>query len=350
MKVLVYSDLQATEGHERMFSDPSMPLQRWRTQKFFADISQIAKDYGCSAIWDGGDTTDDRTAIPIPTVDAILDGLDKLPNSHANIKIVGNHEQFHRNARVHVGRLFASKFQIVETIDAFDIEGTAVVAISYPSNLDNSDEQIAAFIQALRPDFKRIVVLGHFDCVGARYNTGQVLQGVSREALDGADLVLLGHIHKAQSVGTKIHYIGSPFQQDFGESGEQKRVAILDLKTLELEWVLTAGYPLYRVVSLEDFERMVTAETEDRFQVVLRSYEESSRFYAHPLSSRAKPVYAYGLAEAEVNSATAEDSQVQGWNLESAVERWIRDNPPGKRGIALADSDMKDLGLALAHE
>ena len=347
MKVLVYADLQATEGHERLFSDPSMPLQRWRCQKFYSDIARIARDYGCSAVWDAGDTTDDRTAIPIPTVDVILSGIDLLPDSEANIKIVGNHEQFHRNARVHVGRLFAPKFQIVETIDAFVIGQTAVVAVGYPSNLENPDEQISSFISALRSDYKRVVLLGHFDCIGARYNSGQVLQGISRETLAGADAVLLGHIHKAQTIGANIHYIGSPFQQDFGEAGELKRVAILDLDTLSIEWVTMDGYPAYRVVSLQDFENVVSEDTEDRFQVILTDHAESARFYAHPLSSRAKPVYAYSSVEPDKAS---DDAEVQDWNLDTAIDRWISSNPPQNRGISLSASDMKDFGLALVDK
>jgi hypothetical protein len=40
-----------------------------------------------------GDTTDDRQAIPIPTIHAVLKPLERFKGGH-NIKLMGNHEQW----------------------------------------------------------------------------------------------------------------------------------------------------------------------------------------------------------------------------------------------------------------
>lgn len=67
------------------------------------------------------------------------------------------------------------------------------------------------------------VIVGHFQVGGALVGNNQVLTGVdieiSRQMLELAspDLVCLGHIHKAQKIGSNIFYSGSTQAQDWGE-------------------------------------------------------------------------------------------------------------------------------------
>lgn len=69
------------------------------------------------------------------------------------------------------------------------------------------------------------ILLGHQPVVGASI-AGFILHSVRDFWLDPAELdtfkidhVLMGHIHESQPIGTKGHYIGSPYPTDFSEKG-----------------------------------------------------------------------------------------------------------------------------------
>lgn len=74
----------------------------------------------------------------------------------------------------------------------------------------------------LYPDTPHILV-GHFNVRGASLSNGQVLVGmdieIAPDQIDAAraDLVCLGHIHKAQQVRGNIFYSGSIYHTNWGE-------------------------------------------------------------------------------------------------------------------------------------
>ncbi len=62
------------------------------------------------------------------------------------------------------------------------------------------------------------------------------------------DLVLLGHYHKPQEIigaDTKLFYVGSPIQLDWGEKGDEKRFLVVDTDTLDVQSIPTTGYKKY---------------------------------------------------------------------------------------------------------
>lgn len=347
MKVFVYADLHVTEGPERCHNDPSRSLQHYRVTCFFEQAKAIIKAYGCDSVWDLGDTTDDRTAIPIPAIDALVQGMAGFPTGALNIKLVGNHEQYHRNTKVHMGRLYAPKFEIVDGIEVYALDSTAVVALAYPSDLTLATKTYREYIQALKSDYAKIVVLGHFDVVGARYRNGPVLAGIPADTFDLADIVLLGHVHKPQKLG-HIHYVGSPFQQDYGEAGEQKRVLIFDTDTLDCTWVPLTDFPTYNIVDYTTFAASVRENSEDRYQVTLHTPSESATYYAHPLASHGIPVYAY-TADAATKADAATPTNLSRWDLQAALTTWIHDHPITEHGLAAGtEAAVLATGLDLA--
>ncbi|RLE28293.1 MAG: hypothetical protein DRJ65_00260 [Acidobacteria bacterium] len=96
---------------------------------------------------------------------------------------------------------------------------------------------------ATRDDLSRpLLIAGHLTVSGAEMSTGQPLIGKCVEAAlpvleeTGAAFVGLGHIHKPQSMNEQTHYIGSLTIHDFGEQGEEKRVAIVDIADEAASW------------------------------------------------------------------------------------------------------------------
>lgn len=350
MRVLLYSDLQATEGHERCFSNPTISLQQFRVRKFYDQVSNLAKSHGCQAVWDLGDTTDDRNAIPIATADAVLEGISKLPSSKLNIKLIGNHEQMVRSGDIHIGRMFDRRFHVVGVREIIPLNhNTAVVACAFPGNDSEAAEWIRKSIREAKHDFQVVVFLGHFQVLGCQMNSGQSLTGIPKKAMEQADIAFLGHVHKWQKFAPNQYYVGSPFQQNFGEANEEKFVAVLDTEHLTVDWVQLEGFPKYQTVSFQDFAREIAPTSEDRYKVVLRSPEEAEQFYAHPYSSRVvEPIYAYERSAVEGLSNAAVQMSGDQWSLESVLKRYVSKVPPSSRGVLLSEDEMLEYGHQIA--
>jgi len=340
MRLLIYADLQATDGSESSYTDPTTTLQHLRVKQFFTDLASIYRRYSCGGIIDLGDTTDDRSSIPMPTIELLGEGLALLPNSQWNIKLVGNHEQYLRDASVNNRRLFEHKFTVVDQNQVFYCGDVPLVCCSYPGDFAALTAWLGETGRRLRSRYP--VLFGHFQVAGCQLANGIALTGVPRAALKDYSLCLLGHIHAPQTLGDCIHYVGSPFQQDWGEAGQSKRVAILDTDTKQVTWVPMEGYPEYRRIDFSAFTELSDAP-EDRIRVRLTDHAQTEQFFQHPRFHRAEAEYAYAAAvPVEVQAA-------QDWSFEGTCGRYMALVPPDKAGLNVTPDDLMDIGNSIAR-
>lgn len=334
MKLLCYGDLQATDGDELCFTRPNTTLQHYRVEKFFEDVAKIYADNHCDGVVDLGDTTDDRSSIPLPTLEVLGSGIAKLPEGK-HWKLTGNHEQYLRDATVNNRRLFDHRFHVIDGCEIVESQaGYAIYFASFPADHAALTEWIAREGRKYRGPK---ILFGHFQVEGAYYQAGTALTGVPQSVLQSFSLVLLGHIHLPQAVTNKIHYVGSPFQQDWGETGQNKRVAIVNTKTMTVQWVPLTGYPEYRSVSLAEFTALAGEASEHRYRVKLNSHEETEQFFQHPHFNRATAEYNYDETPAE------QSAEVEDWSFEGTCRRYLKTVPPGKVGINLTDDEMVEM-------
>lgn len=299
-RYLVYTDLQATEGSEVCHANPAVPLQRYRVQKLTEKLLDLYDSNRCGGLIDLGDTTDDRSFIYRATLDCLLRGLAPFKPNKMGIKLTGNHEQLLKSTDVNSVELYRPYFGRVD-VQLCDL-GRGVTAVCQPFF-----EDYAAVNDRIRDGAKAAgdgpkVLLAHCDVQGVKYASGDTCRrGIDRRLFELFDLTLLGHVHKHQQLSPNVFYVGSPFQQDFGEAGEVKRVAILDVQggTPKVEWQVIDGMPEYRQVSLEDFVSQSKKTEEHRYKVDLRSVEESATFFAHPRSSLGIPNPLYSQSKTE---------------------------------------------------
>ena len=335
MRLLVYADLQATDGADLCYLQPNVPLQHYRIRKFFADLRRIYAEQKCDGIVDLGDTTDDRSAIPITTLDTLCEGLTDLPG--IKYKITGNHEQVVRDTSVSNWRLFAPYFTVIHDRKVIRIGDCSVYFCSYPADHSELAHWIATEAATQRT---RKILFGHFQVKGAYLTSARAATGVPLEALSSFDMVLLGHIHAPQSLNSKVHYVGSPFQQDWGEANQQKRVAILDTATLKVTFIPLTGYPEYREVSLKQFQVESAQLTEHRYRVTVTSHTEAEQFFAHPAYNRAVGVYDYDTA---VDTGSAPETR--DWSFAGTLQRYMSQVP---HGLDISDEDMLEAGKLIA--
>lgn len=323
MRLLVYADLQAHDGDDRCFNQPTTSLQIHRVRKFYADLQRIYDEHKCDGLIDLGDTTDDRSAIPVPVINEVMSGLEPYEGGDFNFKLIGNHEQFLRDTSVDSGRMYRNIFRVVNQRAVLEHENVVYIFASYPDD----HAKLAAWLDQVGRKYKdkTTVLFGHFQAVGATLNSGQTLLGVPRETVDRFRLTLLGHIHLPQTLGSRIHYVGSPFQQNWGEALQEKRVAILNTDTLACTWITLSGYPRYVEAPLAVFQANFKPESEDRWKVVLSSHAETETFFTHPYAARAEAVYNY-----TVNESAPEDESLgaRDWSFEASLRHWVATVPP----------------------
>lgn len=107
-----------------------------------------------------------------------------------------------------------------------------------------SDEQIVTYTDAIRaalrqagPDpEKRCVLVAHQFVTGASRTESEDisvggLDNVDASVFEGFDYVALGHIHRAQNIGTSgvIRYCGTPLKYSLSEAKDEKTVTIVEL-------------------------------------------------------------------------------------------------------------------------
>lgn len=312
MKAIVYGDLQATQGKDQLFSDPSVNLQQYRVELFYSKLAQLYQAQKCDALWDLGDTTDDRTAIPIPTINSIIAGLNRFSRGNHNFKLIGNHEQYLRSTKVHAGPMFERTFEVFNSPTTRMVGDTTIALAPYPED----NEELESWISALKIDTRKSILLGHFQVAGSSVGGKTLIDGVRSEVLGKFDLVLLGHVHRHQRLieGKECYYLGSPFQLDFGEANDPKLVAVVDTERCTAKFLQLQGFPRYSTITVEEFLAKQQTPSEDRFRVVARVKEELDEFYAHPNSSRHTviadfaPSHEENAPEVETNELTAIDT------------------------------------------
>jgi hypothetical protein len=342
MRLLLYSDLQAGEGSERCFHDPTLPLQRYRVKMFFRVIREIFEEMGCNALFDLGDTVDDRTAIPHPTIDVLFEGLSYFEATRSsNLRINGNHDQYLKSGKINVGKMFRGIFTVVDEPVVMEISGVKTLLVPYPD--ENFD--IEGWLDANLTTGGELL-LGHFHIDGAVDRDGNKLKGgISLRTVARAKLAVLGDIHHPQSLAKNVHYVGSPFQQEFSESGEKKRVAVLDMPNLNLAWVEMTGFPTYAELSLPEWEQRVEEEgdSENRYRVLINGTAEAERYFQHPRMRQAKPVY-LGIAAQVASHVNAPRVGKLSFQAADVLRRYVHSRPPTQL-FGLTEDEFVQVGL-----
>lgn len=170
------------------------------------------------------------------------------------------------------------EFKIVDICQMMNPEDTWYEAYS---------DNVAAMCRHLSVGFteKTInILVAHLFAYGAETSGSERAVHVSQPyaikpaQLPQSQFIALGHIHKPQEIGcsSRCFYSGSPLQLDFGERGQQKRVAIVDVKAgfpANIESIaLVAGRRLREITTTIDKLPSIASETgSDFLRVIVRA-------------------------------------------------------------------------------
>jgi DNA repair exonuclease SbcCD nuclease subunit len=65
-------------------------------------------------------------------------------------------------------------------------------------------------------------------------------------------MTLLGHYHGAQQLDYNVEYVGSPLELTYGEAFQQKHCIVLDLNTMEKQYIINNFSPKHLIITPQD--------------------------------------------------------------------------------------------------
>lgn len=154
--------------------------------------------------------------------------------------IIGNHDVYYKNTnKVNaLNELFGNNYHY--NIGLFDeypmskiIDGVEVLFVPWIS-----DENAKSDLQIIENSTAKIM-LCHLDLPGFIVNAGKLSDKgiVPRTMLNKFEMVLSGHYHTNQKQDN-IHYLGSPYEQHWGDYNTNKGIHIIDWQKGTLEYII----------------------------------------------------------------------------------------------------------------
>lgn len=199
-----------------------------------------------------GDIYDNRTSIPIIVsykLEKILDEISKILPVHV---IVGNHDLWNKGTNdVNSVRLF----NFIDNINVYT-ETTTIEHFGKKLVLMPWIEKRLDMINEIKNNSGDYLFC-HSDLNGCRMHLNSVAHRnadkIDVEQFSKYNHVFSGHIHIRQS-NKNFTFIGSPYQMDRNDMGDQKGITILDLVTGDIEFVPNNYSPVFRkfIIKTED--------------------------------------------------------------------------------------------------
>jgi exonuclease SbcD len=334
-------------------------------------VVEVARAERVDAVLIAGDLYD-RALPPVDAVRLADEALSRLGEVCPVVVISGNHDSAARlgfgaslldRAGVHVRTAIAA---IAEPVP---VAGAHVYAIPYlepdlvRAELGAQERGHAAVLAAAmervraRLDGTPSVVMAHAFVAGAVPSGSERelavggASSVELRAFTGVDYVALGHLHGPQRIGSNARYAGSPVAFSFGEAGQEKSLAIVELGSRARDAQLVP-FPVWRPLAVVrgELESLLRdpahAPAEHAWvQATLTdpvrpedAMERLRRRFPHAVSLIFEP------AGADAQASSSYARRLAGLDDGALLERFVED----VRGVGAADEESALLEEALA--
>jgi DNA repair exonuclease SbcCD nuclease subunit len=212
-----------------------------------------------------GDLFDNRTSIPIITLNKVEKILKEISNIIPIHIMVGNHDLFNKGTNeVNSVRLFSymsDNIFVYEKTTTIDYNGIKLVLMPWV-------EKRADMISEIDKNFGDYLFC-HSDLNGCKMH----LTSVAHRNSDKIDVgefkkykrVFSGHVHIRQ-IESNFEFIGSLYQMDRNDFGDQKGITVLDLSTESTEFYPNTYSPVFKKIYIrtqEDIESLELVSTKD---------------------------------------------------------------------------------------
>lgn len=223
-----------------LIGDPHFKVSNTReTTKFAAKSIKVAKRYKPDAIIDLGDTLDRHETIHVNPLTQATEWLQGLAGLAPTYVLIGNHDRPNNGKHSSLSTLHpfnalktCPNIIVVDKAISVNIKGANIVMVPYtpPGNFKEAmtEEKI---------DYKSaVVIMAHQEFEGAKM--GAIVSTVGDKWSTKLPPVFSGHIHDYDELQSNLTYVGTPFQQAFGDHSD-KALMLLKFTLVDDKWVQT---------------------------------------------------------------------------------------------------------------
>jgi DNA repair exonuclease SbcCD nuclease subunit len=206
-------------------------------EKFYYEVFiPYLKSNEIDIVWILGDIFENRKLINIYVLQRVHRFFEELEKQNITVYCIsGNHDYYFKNTN-EVGPLknFFRSYENVNYISVYDCFKFDSLNVGFISWIPpEQKEKCLSWIRTVDAP----VLCGHFDINSFEIIKGLVCtQGLNLELFSRFEKVFSGHFHIRASNGI-IHYIGNPYQTNWGEAEYEKGFAIFDTNTLAISYV-----------------------------------------------------------------------------------------------------------------
>lgn len=247
MKLVILADT-----HFGIRSDNPVFLKN--TEKFFRNtFFPYLEENSIDNILHLGDLFDRRMHINVSTAHKARQFfLDMLKSHKISMDIIiGNHDIYYTNTLE-----INSLKMLLENYDNINV-------INKPTEMKYGNEQILLIPWIIKENYDEVmesinnssskIVAGHFEIAGSIMQKGiKNKTGLAREIFKKFESVWSGHFH-IRSKENNIHYLGSPYEMDWGDFGNKKGFHVFDSEDGSIEFIENP-YTNYKQIKYNDME------------------------------------------------------------------------------------------------
>jgi DNA repair exonuclease SbcCD nuclease subunit len=220
--------------------------------RFFEELFfPYLREHDIKTIFHLGDWFDNRTSINLNVLNEVDNLIVEEFSDFETYILVGNHDSYFKSTiDIHSLKIFRHLpyIEVVDDIGKLQLNGRDILLV--PWRVDNHK-----FTKKVSDkNFWCDLCLGHFEINSFSLNNNKVCDfGLSPDLFfNNYTITFSGHFHKRKLMerdGKKIQYIGNPYQLTRADINEPRGFCILDLDTLEYEFIdndLSIKYKQYK--------------------------------------------------------------------------------------------------------
>jgi DNA repair exonuclease SbcCD nuclease subunit len=214
--------------------DPHLKITRFDLAKQFLEwITHVIEVKKPDLVVNLGDTFDTHAVVRSEVMTEFMKHVQQSKLICPYVYLLGNHDMFKPNdAKYHA--LLHLKDQIKDFYIVDEVKNMfGMTFVPYQHKIETFPKQTLP------------ICVAHQTFKGADFGDITTKDGVDASCIEGAEIIVSGHIHKRQRIavngssGSEIIYVGSPFSQNASDINQVKGVAIIDTETYKEEFIVS---------------------------------------------------------------------------------------------------------------
>jgi len=280
MKIVAFSDLHAHPFKNGFITEEGRNSRVEDAINVIHQVYEYAQKNDASYVFFGGDLFDRRKSIDVDTFNQVHAAVGEGSLLVPTVMIPGNHDQANKSGTIHALQRFDTEHcKVLYQPEWIKLDRvTALFGIPY---VDDGELIAQAVQMALseRPQWaKRFILMIHYGVQGAKVSAADYVIPCELELAHLSpqywDLILSGHYHIGQQLGSNFHYIGSAMQHRWDDAGFEKSFIEFNTSDWGITRISTVA-PKFVVVS----GKTKNYDVKNSFVRIVRNYEieESSK-------------------------------------------------------------------------